>query len=85
MRTRRCPRNQERLYKSIGARLARASAVAQARRIDENARCRELVVRACEAWRVLDTDEPASGADLLEWFAEWRAEAVALLGPVVAP
>ncbi len=36
---------------------------------------RDLLRRAVEAWPQFDADEPVDGADLVDWFAEWRHQA----------
>jgi len=39
----------------------------------------ELTVAAVDAWPQFDTGAPVDGADLVEWFGEWRAKVNALL------
>ena len=38
-----------------------------------------LVAEAVEAWPQFDGDEPVAGADLVEWFCEWRGRAKVML------
>lgn len=38
-----------------------------------------LLQRAIDDWPEFDTDEPVDGADLVEWFAEWREQAKKVL------
>lgn len=46
----------------------------------------DLVREAIVAWPQFDSDEEVNGGDLVEWFGEWRARAIAIgdtTGPVV--
>ncbi|MCO5067063.1 MAG: hypothetical protein M9924_22110 [Rhizobiaceae bacterium] len=39
-----------------------------------------VVVAAIDAWPQFDADEEVSGADLVDWFAQWRTSAMAAAG-----
>lgn len=44
------------------------------------------IAEAVEAWPQFDTEhEQVSGADLVDWFSQWRREAIALLAVSPAP
>jgi hypothetical protein len=43
---------------------------------------RRLLENAVHGWPEFDRDQEVSGADLVEWFAQWRAEAKAALADI---
>lgn len=47
-------------------------------------RANDLFREAVDAWPQFDGDDAVSGADLVEWFAEWRGRVKAQLGGAIA-